>query len=257
MMPEKSDFNTYWEHVFRYAFACKRFKNLRVLDIASGEGYGTYALSKVAKSVIGVDISSEAINFARRKYDLDFRVGGADAIPVESGTVDAVVSFETIEHVSDPIQFLNEASRVLSPQGVLIISTPNKSVYLKDQDPNPFHCSELTLEEFRSLLGDRFVIKEIYGQVFPMPPFYLSQLIISKVSNRLAYHCRRLFNKAMTRTFFPEILSEDEMIKVDFVDKIPTLSPAFERFWNPYFIRTLNEKRFGQPTYFIAVAHKR
>jgi len=66
MIPEKTHSSVFWEHVFRYAFACEKVKNLNVLDIASGEGYGSYALSKVAKGVIGVDISSVAVDHAKK-----------------------------------------------------------------------------------------------------------------------------------------------------------------------------------------------
>src|SRR4051794_1612507 len=44
MVPESSDSNTFWEHIDRYRFASRWVKSKRVLDIASGEGYGTRGL---------------------------------------------------------------------------------------------------------------------------------------------------------------------------------------------------------------------
>src|ERR1017187_3861818 len=86
MIPEYSDTQTFWDHIHRYRFASKWVKGKRVLDIASGEGYGTFGLlSAGAKSVIGVDIDEEACAHAARKYGIDARVGSAEDIPLESG----------------------------------------------------------------------------------------------------------------------------------------------------------------------------
>ncbi|MFP3599617.1 class I SAM-dependent methyltransferase, partial [Chryseobacterium sp. SIMBA_029] len=91
------------EHMHRYVVARKLAAGLRVLDIACGEGYGSYALSSLAASVIGVDISEEAIRHAQTQYlhrtsNLEFKVGSAADIPLANASVDLVVSFETIEH---------------------------------------------------------------------------------------------------------------------------------------------------------------
>jgi cyclopropane fatty-acyl-phospholipid synthase-like methyltransferase len=89
------------EHVHRYALAKKLAAGKIVLDIASGEGYGSRMLAGVAARVIGVDISDDAIAHARQTYrapNLEFRTGSCAAIPLEDRSVDLVVSFETIEH---------------------------------------------------------------------------------------------------------------------------------------------------------------
>ena len=57
----------HYEHLHRYMLAAKFAEGKTVLDIACGEGYGTYILSQVAKSVIGVDISKETIAAAKEK----------------------------------------------------------------------------------------------------------------------------------------------------------------------------------------------
>ena len=149
MVPELTDFNTFWEHIYRYRFARQFVLGRRILDIACGEGYGAHALSRAgAASVIGVDVSDEVCRHARLKYGLDARCGNAMDIPLPAGSVDVVVSFETIEHVPEPEQFLAECRRVLTPQGTLVVSTPNKAVYSEFGRRNPFHCKEMTEEEF-------------------------------------------------------------------------------------------------------------
>lgn len=166
MVPETSDDATFWEHVYRYAFACRFVKRKRVLDIACGEGYGASALQGAgAAQVIAVDISEEVCSHARQKYGLDARIGTAEKIPLPDASVDVVVSFETIEHVANPLRFLDECGRVLVPGGRLVISTPNKGVYTrKGEPPNPFHCSEMTEEEFSSVLRSRFRRIKFYSQ---------------------------------------------------------------------------------------------
>ena len=149
MVPEHAHARIFWEHVARYRFAKDFVNGKRVLDIACGDGYGAAALAKAgAASVAGVDISAEACEQARRKYGLDARVGDAQAIPLPAQSIDVVVSFETIEHVDDPAVFLRECARVLVPDGLLIVSTPNRPVYSGDGRRNPFHQLEFDENEF-------------------------------------------------------------------------------------------------------------
>jgi len=139
-----------------------------VLDIASGEGYGTAILAQVARSVIGVDISEQAVRFAARNYrkdNLSFRVGDARNIPLPDAAVDVVVSFETIEHLSEQEQFLSEIKRVLRPGGLLVMSSPDRDVYSSGGDTaNPFHVRELTAAEFTALLSRHFAHVAASGQ---------------------------------------------------------------------------------------------
>ena len=85
-------------HLHRYAIAIDLAKGKDVLDIASGEGYGSNLLANTAKSVTGVDISESVIEFAKKKYtrnNLSFKVGSTSNIPLENDSVDLLVSFET------------------------------------------------------------------------------------------------------------------------------------------------------------------
>ena len=148
------------EHLHRYALAGEFVKNVTVLDIACGEGYGSMLLAKEASNVIGADISEEAVNHAKNKYrrdNLNFIQCSADDISLESNTVDLVVSFETIEHVSNQIAMLAEIKRVLKDEGVLIISSPDKLCNTDLEDyVNPYHIHELYEKEFKDLLKENF-----------------------------------------------------------------------------------------------------
>ncbi|MET0466191.1 MAG: class I SAM-dependent methyltransferase [Chitinophagaceae bacterium] len=157
------------EHLHRYALAMELTKGLRVLDIASGEGYGSNLISTVAAHVTGVDISAQSVQHANEKYQhssLIFKEGSTSKIPLEDNSVDIVVSFETLEHHDEHQQMMNEIKRVLVPNGVLLLSSPERSIY-KSRDPeNPYHIKELTLNELKSLLGSSFKNVQIYDQRF-------------------------------------------------------------------------------------------
>ncbi|WP_211460703.1 class I SAM-dependent methyltransferase [Collimonas silvisoli] len=156
------------EHLHRYAVAQNYAGGLCVLDIASGEGYGTSILAAVAHSAIGVDISPDAVKHAQLTYqapNLEYRNGSCAAIPVESASIDLVVSFETIEHHDQHEAMMREIKRVLKPDGLLLISSPNKLEYsdVPGYD-NPYHVKELYLDEFQQLLNQHFTHTALYGQ---------------------------------------------------------------------------------------------
>ena len=148
------------EHVHRYLFARQFVSGRDALDIACGEGYGCGLLADVARSVVGVDIDEETIRRARDVHGRDtvrFEAGSCIAIPLEDNTVDVVTSYETIEHIEDHAQFLSEIRRVLRPDGLLILSSPDTDIYVENATvDNPFHVRELTRQEFIELLGDSF-----------------------------------------------------------------------------------------------------
>jgi O-antigen biosynthesis protein len=156
------------EHVHRYALACELAGGLDVLDIACGEGYGSAMLAARARRVVGVDLAVDVVTHARRRYAgsaLQFLAGRADHIPLADASVDLVVSFETIEHMDGHELVIAELKRVLRPRGVLIISTPEKSVYSDGRTmTNPYHVKELHGEELRSLLAARFRHVAVAGQ---------------------------------------------------------------------------------------------
>lgn len=155
------------EHLHRYSIASMFVKDKIVLDIASGEGYGSALLSKIACQVIGVDIDNEAVESATLKYksdNLKFLQGSADKIPIEDSSIDVLVSFETIEHHDKHDEMFLEIKRVLKPDGILIMSSPDKKHYIQLGVNNPFHIKELYLEEFEQLVLKYFKNSKTYFQ---------------------------------------------------------------------------------------------
>lgn len=156
------------EHLHRYAWCLPLVEGKDVLDVASGEGYGSAMLASKARSVRGVDISHDAVNHAAERYaalgNLQYLQGSAAAIPLADDSVDVVVSFETIEHLLEQDEMMAEIRRVLRPDGILVMSSPNKEVY-SDQAGyhNEYHVKELYLNEFQALLEKYFPAVELSG----------------------------------------------------------------------------------------------
>ena len=142
------------EHWHRYAFARRFAAGKRVLDAACGEGYGSALLAGTAAEVVGVDIAEEAVAHARATYagrsGLRFEQASAAALPLPDASVDLVVSFETLEHLprEDQPRMLAEFARVLTRDGLLLLSAPNPVEYSEARDyRNPFHLHEPSREE--------------------------------------------------------------------------------------------------------------
>lgn len=170
-IPNETDKQLEIEHKQRYLSVEPLAHGKVVLDAACGEGYGSYILSKHAAQVYGIDISIEAIANAQITYsadNLEFRQGSVDRLEgFEDQSIDIVVSFETIEHIDESMQtqFLLEIKRVLKPDGILVMSTPDKYRYTDVPGyHNPFHVKEFYKHEFLAFLKSQFPYTELYYQ---------------------------------------------------------------------------------------------
>ena len=162
LIPGEVDVDLLNEHVARYTFASRLARGKRVLDAGCGAGYGSAELARTSLTVVGADIAPEAIEFASAHYqspNLRFEQASCASLPYDAASFDLVVAFEVIEHLQDWRAFLLEAARVLSPNGQLVVSTPNKLYYTESRGPhgaNPFHVHEFTFDEFRQELNAVF-----------------------------------------------------------------------------------------------------
>jgi len=160
--------DVYLEHIGRYVFAADFVKERTILDVACGTGYGSFYLAQHgAKQVIGMDISEKCINYAMMRYradNLQFYLGDANQIPFHACSFDVIISFETLEHLSNPEKFLAECNRVLNKNSLIIISTPNKWVHEKRKIKVPYHKREFSKEEFTSLIEKQFYVLNFFGQ---------------------------------------------------------------------------------------------
>ncbi len=188
MIPEfHHDALIYAEHVVRYLFASRLVRGKRVLDVGSGVGYGSNMLKGAgAAKVIGLDRSREAIAYGLDRHAAlhpDYLVADAESLPLQDGQFDVVVSFETLEHVADYHRFLEEAKRVMRPGGLLILSTPNKGIYIGG---NPFHTKEFTFAELGETLRNYFRHVEIFAQDNWITGAILAPSTMERADSRIA-----------------------------------------------------------------------
>ena len=156
------------EHLHRYIWASNFVEGKRVLDLASGEGYGAEILARRASFVRGVDIDEEAVRHASARYrqsNLEFVKGRLTQVPIpEAHSFDVITCFEALEHIDQHDEMMVEVKRLLTPGGLLIVSVPNKETYNVDGGPNPFHVRELAFDEFNALLTRYFPEVTFFGQ---------------------------------------------------------------------------------------------
>ena len=152
------------EHVARYRFAEAMAKGQRVLDAGCGVGYGAALLADVAATVYALDCADEAVRHGRDAHPrVQFVAGDCEALPFSNQSLDLVVAFEVIEHLSGWERFVQESARVLAPSGALLVSTPNRPYYRASREkPNPFHVHEFDYEEFRAALDGTFSRCAVY-----------------------------------------------------------------------------------------------
>jgi SAM-dependent methyltransferase len=170
VVPGLVDPDLFNEHLSRYRFA-GRFAagGAKVLDAGCGTGYGTAEFGGAAQ-VMAMDISGEAVAHAVRTFgraDVDFLQGACEALPFADESFDLVVAFEVIEHLERWPDLLTEARRVLRPEGILLVSTPNKAYYAEARaaaGPNPYHVREFEYREFECALKAVFPHVQLWSQ---------------------------------------------------------------------------------------------
>ncbi|WP_324735081.1 methyltransferase domain-containing protein [Thermococcus sp. SY098] len=169
----------FYSAVADYINSISNYKDTKVklLDVGSSYGYGVYILSELCKNcdIVGVDINRSALSVAEKRLkssrrNIDFKAvnildtNEVSQIISEYGKFDVITCFEVFEHIPrDKSEILlRNLNMLLSNNGYLFISTPNKLVY----DSFAFtkdHINEVTVNEFVSALEKYFEIVKVYG----------------------------------------------------------------------------------------------
>jgi SAM-dependent methyltransferase len=171
----KEDYLIYLIHEATYKYSLNYIQNKKVLDYGCGSGYGSALISDHCLEVIGIDISLEAISFAKKNYSsqnvsfLSLKKAEDSPLPFPDETFDVVLSFQVIEHIRDTTTYLEEMNRVLKPGGQILISTPNRSVRLFpfQKSWNMWHVKEYSQNQLYILLKEYFTdvkILQLGGQ---------------------------------------------------------------------------------------------
>jgi hypothetical protein len=156
----------YWyrRHLVVYEWIAERVRGLRVIDMASGEGYGADVLARTAASVVGVEANPEAFEHARLRYPaVRFE---RDLVETFAEPADAVVFLQTIEHLQDPGGTLDHFAGLVGERGTVFLSTPNVLTLAPkgaERSDNPWHVHEYRPREFEQLCREHFGHVELHG----------------------------------------------------------------------------------------------
>lgn len=161
----------YLFHLATYNFCLPYIKQNKVLEFGSGSGYGSYLISSGCQHITAVDISNDAIEYAKNKYKRDnlefLKINNIESepLPFEDNKFDTVISFQVMEHIKQADKYLSEIRRVLKKNGTLIIATPDRTSRLfPGQKPwNIYHVTEYSPESFYSAVARLFPDTELYG----------------------------------------------------------------------------------------------
>lgn len=235
------------EHKQRYMSVLKLVEGKTVLDIACGEGYGSFLMASVANQVFGIDINPELVDHASQKYrreNIHYQQGSVSQVPLESNSVDIIISFETLEHVSEDVQlqFLKEVKRVLRANGTFIVSTPNKKNYTERYDNrNKFHLHELQKDDFEALLKSYFGHVCLYDQGLEVSSLILKEadytnrnnLAVLPVTNKFHFEGKYLIglcsnNAEVLQYSIASIVPESERSYFQLLDRIIQLQKETE-----------------------------
>jgi SAM-dependent methyltransferase len=160
----------YWfqRHLVAYEYLLAFAAGKKVLDLGSGEGYGTDLLAARADLALGVDLAPEAIYHARRTYrrpNLRFLYSDLYGLDLEDASFDLVCSLQVVEHLHHPELFMREAQRVMAPGGLCVITTPNRLLISpgRAEPVNPFHIVEYDSRQFMDFMRAFFAHVEMLG----------------------------------------------------------------------------------------------
>jgi len=165
-------------HIARYLLTRDLCRDKRVLDLACGEGYGSrLMLDWGASEVVGVDVSEESITNANACFGregLRYLRGDAEKVDLLLGgeTFDLIVSLETIEHLHNPVAYLEAIARLRAPLGQIIISCPNDWWYYPEaHQSNPYHVRKYSCDEFLALVDPILGQPDAVGLGLPITGF--------------------------------------------------------------------------------------
>jgi SAM-dependent methyltransferase len=206
----------YWyrRHLAVYEWIGARVIGKRVVDMASGEGYGSEVLARGAESVLGVEANPDAFEHARLRYvrqNLRFERGLVETHGGVGGDriCDAVVFLQTIEHVREPAEVLEHFAGLLAPGGVVYVSTPNLETIAPpgaEKSSNPWHIREYRAHEFDALC------RTVFSRVTLLGLFHARRLRAHELALRCGWdelHRRLRLTDAFYDRFTPSITARD------------------------------------------------
>lgn len=202
-----------YEHLHRYLFAARWAAEKNVLDVASGTGYGAALLSHVARRVWAIELDKPSITYAHSawaKENLMFLRSDVTRLPIQTACIDVVVAMEIVEHIEDQDALLREIARVMRPEGLAIVSTPNKATYSDSRNySNPFHVRELYRDELLALLGRHFAGVRLMTQQLRAGSLILAEDASDQGAEIIAHHAPQTERVPTCPMYFVALCAKD------------------------------------------------
>jgi SAM-dependent methyltransferase len=142
-------------HEAGYRAVLEHIGDGRILDVGCGQGFESARFLSPERQVVGADYSSAAVSAAASHYAADgLVVAQMDALDLGlvADSFDGACSSHLIEHFTDPEPHVAELARVVKPDGVVCILTPNEPADFE----NPFHLHLFGRTELRDMLERHF-----------------------------------------------------------------------------------------------------
>lgn len=259
----KNEKNETIDHLARYYFASTIIpdKKVKILDCASGAGYGSYLIAKTKKNayVTGLEIDQDVYDYSKKKFrlkNLKFVREDIYKTKLKKGSFDYIISFETIEHVNDQQGLIKIFHDLLKPGGTLIISTPNRRLVspgLK-KPLNTYHLREYLADEYGSHLREEFKKVELLFQAHTV------QGSIIQVRDKVSLFLSPLGDSAV-KVFLNSLRKVNTKLnKKEFVEISPkNLEPLFKEslIYSKSFPNKMDENKLLEYVSMTAVCKKR
>ena len=221
------------EELARLDFVRHHLLGQVVLDAGCGTGYATEFLAETgARWVLGVDISEEAITCATANHsrrNLAFAVMDCTTLALDDESFDMVCSLELIEHLADPEQYLAEVCRVLRPDGLYFMSTPNRRISSTPSGKASwaFHEREFAPDELRALLESYFKQVQIWGESVPVyehhPIRKVTKSPVSHIKHLLPPKLRLWVSSSLRFWIKPRLSFGDVVFSTIHIENAPTI----------------------------------
>ncbi|MFN4006806.1 MAG: class I SAM-dependent methyltransferase [Chitinophagaceae bacterium] len=219
------------QDIDRYEFIASYVKDKVILDAACGSGYGTFFLYEKGKAdmIFGADIDVDSIRnlneISKNNNKISFSVEDITSLTYQNDFFDMIVSFETIEHITNVDLYLSEFKRVLKQNGIVAISTPLNETEDRFQPANPYHIREYNLTEITSIVQKHFHIEDIFFQCVE-----IERNMITKSMNNLGlysnhrkvhYFLKNLIPKTVVRIVRNLFNSKHDIVKATVFSRHP------------------------------------
>ena len=201
----------------------KRIKKLKprgeLLDIGCATGFLLDEARQMNYSVVGVELSTWAVKFARERFQLDVRQGSVLELDFPFNYFDVIVMTDVIEHLEDPLQALTKLSRHLKPNGLLCLTTPDIESVLSRllgakwwgvKHAHLIYFSRETMKKMLDRAGFNLVRVGYHSRTFS-----LGYLV-----DRLSFYDSAW---AKIAAFFLKLFGKNAMLSVNFYDQLEFL----------------------------------